>query len=31
MAEDYSKLAERRTGLQRLAALATIAENTMAN
>jgi hypothetical protein len=30
MAEDYSKLAEGRTGLRRLAALATVAENTMA-
>jgi hypothetical protein len=31
MAEDYSKRAGGRTGPQRLAALSTIAENTMAN
>jgi len=31
MAEDYSKLGEGRTGPPRLAALATVAENTMAN
>ena len=31
MAEDYSKLVEGRTGLRRPAALATVAENTMAN
>jgi len=31
MAEDYSNRAEGRTGLRRLAALATVAENTMAN
>jgi len=31
MAEDYSKLAEGHTGPQRLVALATIAEKTMAN
>jgi len=31
MAEEYSKLADGRTGLRRLAALATVAENTMAN
>jgi hypothetical protein len=31
MAEDYSKLAEGRTGLRRLAALATVAENIVAN
>jgi hypothetical protein len=31
MADDYSKMAERRTRPHRPAALATIAENTMAN
>jgi len=31
MADDYSKMAERRTLPHRLAALATIAENAMAN
>jgi len=31
MADDYNKMAERRTRPHRLAALAMIAENTMAN